>query len=122
MARDGRALGALKEVMPESWKSVLAAFAAAYGTGLLALIALPFMVSANMRALGIDEAAAGILSSLEFIGVFITAVVFAPRMARVDRRKLAFCASLPGSVPGWHLPQGTPPSPTQGNRKGSLHG
>lgn len=89
MAREDRAPGALAEIMPESWKSVLAAFAAAYGTGLLALIALPFMVAANMRTLQIDEAAAGILSSLEFLGVFITSVVFAPRMARVDRRRLA---------------------------------
>lgn len=94
MTREDKAPGALAGIMPESWKSVLAAFSAAYGTGLLALIALPFMVSANMRTLQIDEAAAGVLSSLEFIGVFITAVVFAPRMARVDRRRIALTGAV----------------------------
>ena len=75
------ASGGLRDLMPNNWGTLLAAFAAAYGTGLLALIALPFMVGANMASLGLDEAQAGLLSTLEFAGVFVTSVLLAPRVA-----------------------------------------
>lgn len=80
----------LSKLLPEDWGALLSAFAAAYGVGLLALIALPFTVGANMSTLGVDEAQAGLLSTVEFVGVFLTSVMLAPRVAKINRRKVAF--------------------------------
>lgn len=85
--------GGLRDLMPNNWGTLLAAFAAAYGTGLLALIALPFMVGANMASLGLDEAQAGLLSTLEFAGVFVTSVLLAPRVAVINRRTVAMAGA-----------------------------
>lgn len=93
MTTTPNAPGGLAGMLPSNWGALLAAFAAAYGTGLLALIALPFMVGANMNDLGLDEAQAGLLSTLEFAGVFVTSVLLAPRMADIDRRKVALAGA-----------------------------
>ncbi len=79
----------LSRLLPENWGALLSAFAAAYGVGLLALIALPFTVGANMSTLGVDEAQAGLLSTVEFVGVFLTSVLLAPRVATINRRTVA---------------------------------
>lgn len=89
MTTQSPASGGLASLMPTNWGALLAAFAAAYGTGLLALIALPFMVGANMQTLGLDESQAGLLSTIEFAGVFVTSVLLAPKVAVIDRRKVA---------------------------------
>lgn len=88
------ASGGLAAIMPTNWGALLAAFAAAYGTGLLALIALPLMVGANMQTLGLDESQAGLLSTIEFAGVFVTSVLLAPKVAVIDRRMVAIAGAV----------------------------
>ncbi|MAQ45972.1 MAG: MFS transporter [Confluentimicrobium sp.] len=83
----------LQNLLPNDWGALSSAFAAAYGVGLLSLIALPFTVGANMSSLGLDEAQAGLLSTLEFIGVFVTSVLLAPRVAKINRRTVAFAGA-----------------------------
>jgi predicted MFS family arabinose efflux permease len=75
-------------------KMLLAAFSAANGVGLLSLIALPFAVGANMETLGINESQAGLLGTLEFVGVVATSMFLAPRVGRIDRRRVALGASV----------------------------
>lgn len=87
------ARGGPAALLSTNWGVLLAAFASAYGTGLLALIALPFMVGANMQFLGIDESQAGLLSTIEFAGVFVTSVLLAPKVAVIDRRKVAIAGA-----------------------------
>lgn len=89
----------MQTVRPEIAKAgyvrmLLAAFSAANGVGLLSLIALPFAVGANMETLGINESQAGLLGTLEFLGVVATSIFMAPKVGRIDRRRVAIGASL----------------------------
>lgn len=79
----------LRHFMPESWSLVFSAFAAAYGVGLLALLALPFLISAVMSDLGLDEAQAGFLLSAEFIFTMLASLFIAPIMGRAPRKTIA---------------------------------
>lgn len=79
----------LRDFMPESWGLVFSAFAAAYGVGLLALLALPFLISAVMNDLGLDEAQAGFLMSAEFIFTMLASLIVAPIMGSAPRRTIA---------------------------------
>lgn len=84
----------LRSLMPESWGLVLSAFASAYGVGLLALLALPFLISAVMNDLQLDEAQAGFLMSAEFIFTMVSSLFIAPVMGRAPRRTLALAGAL----------------------------
>lgn len=75
--------------MPESWSLVFSAFAAAYGVGLLPLLALPFLISAFISDLGLNEAQAGYLMSAEFLFMMLSSLIVAPFMGRAPRRALA---------------------------------
>nr|MBO2511750.1 MFS transporter [Gammaproteobacteria bacterium] len=79
----------LREFMPQSWGLVFSAFAAAYGVGLLALLALPFLISAVMNDLGLDEAQAGFLMSAEFVFTMLASLIVAPLMGTAPRRTIA---------------------------------
>ncbi len=74
---------------PSYMMILLAAFASAYGVGLLSLIALPFVVGANTASLGLDETRAGFLGTLEFAGVVVASLLVAPRIGHIDRRRIA---------------------------------
>ena len=80
---------AIRKHLPESWSLVLSAFAAAYGIGLLALLALPYMISAVISDLGLDEAQAGYLLSAEFMCMMLASLLVAPLMGRVPRKTVA---------------------------------
>lgn len=69
---------------------LLAAFGAAYGIGLLALLALPFLIGTAMSTLSLNEAQAGLLGTVEFVGVMAASLAVAPSMGRFDRRKIAY--------------------------------
>lgn len=84
----------LRSLMPENWGLVLSAFASAYGVGLLALLALPFLISAVMHDLKLDEAQAGFLMSAEFIFTMISSLFVAPVMGRAPRRTMAIVGAL----------------------------
>lgn len=84
----------LRQFLPDNWGLVLSAFAAAYGVGLLALLALPFLISAIMSDLGLDAAQAGFLMSAEFIFTMLASLVVAPAMGRAPRRTLALGGAL----------------------------
>lgn len=79
----------LRESKPESWSLVFAAFASAYGIGLLPLLALPFLISAIISDLGLNEAQAGYLMSAEFLLMMVASLIVAPLMGRAPRRTLA---------------------------------
>lgn len=79
----------LRDSMPESWSMVFAAFAAAYGVGLLPLLALPFLISAIISDMGLNEAQAGYLMSAEFLLMMVASLIVAPLMGRAPRRTLA---------------------------------
>jgi len=84
----------LDHVLPDDWGLLLAAFAAAYGIGLLTLLALPFLVGAAMTSLGLDPERAGLLGTVEFVGIMLASLAAAPWMGRVDRRKAAYLGGV----------------------------
>lgn len=95
--RDGGLIDGAGSAFASPWiygKTLLAAFAAANGIGLLSLIALPFVIGANINSLMLDEAQAGLLGTLEFVGVVVASLALAPRIGRVDRRKVAILGAL----------------------------
>ena len=84
----------LRNSMPESWSLVFSAFAAAYGVGLIALLALPFLISAIISDLGLNEAQAGYLMSAEFLFMMLASLAVAPFMGRAPRRTLALSGAF----------------------------
>lgn len=80
--------------LPESWSLVLSAFAAAYGIGLLALLALPYMISAVITDLGLNEAQAGYLLSAEFMCMMIASLLVAPLMGKAPRKTVALIGTV----------------------------
>ena len=98
----------LRQFLPDNWGLVFSAFAAAYGVGLLPLLALPFLISAIMNDLKLDAAQAGFLMSAEFVFTMLASLVVAPAMGRAPRRTLALGGAV--LVIGRAAP--TPPNPT----------
>lgn len=84
----------LRNSMPESWSLVFSAFAAAYGVGLIALLALPFLISAIISDLGLNEAQAGYLMSAEFLFMMLASLAVAPFMGWAPRRTLALSGAF----------------------------
>ncbi|MDI5922866.1 MFS transporter [Halomonas sp. LR5S13] len=84
----------LRDTRPESWSLVFSAFSAAYGVGLLPLLALPFLISAIIADLGLNEAQAGYLMSAEFLLTMVASLIVAPLMGRAPRRTLALVGAL----------------------------
>ncbi|KAF4559681.1 MFS transporter [Pseudomonas sp. CES] len=81
-------------LIPESWGLVVSSFAAAYGVGLLALLALPYLISAIMNDLGLDAAQAGMLMSAEFVVTMVASLGVASVVGRAPRRTLALIGAL----------------------------
>lgn len=79
----------LRQCLPDNWGLVFSAFAAAYGVGILNLLALPYLISAIMNDLKLDAAQAGFLMSAEFVFTMLASLVVAPAMGRAPRRTLA---------------------------------
>ena len=84
----------IRNVLPESWSLVFSAAGSAYGVGLLGLWALPFLISAIIHDLNLNEAQAGILMSAEFIFTMLASLLVAPLMGRAPRRTLAIAGTL----------------------------
>ncbi len=80
----------LAKAMPDDWGLLLAAFGAAYGIGLLTLLALPFLIGAAMSSLSIDAAEAGLLGTVEFVGVMLASMAVSPFMGTINRRSTAY--------------------------------
>lgn len=84
----------IRNFLPESWALVFSAAGSAYGVGLLGLWALPFLISAIINDLKLDEAEAGLLMSAEFGFTMIASLLIAPFMGRAPRRTLALIGIL----------------------------
>ena len=84
----------IRNVLPESWSLVFSAAGSAYGVGLLGLWALPFLISAIIHDLNLNEAHAGILMSAEFIFTMLASLLVAPFMGRAPRRTLAIAGTV----------------------------
>ena len=84
----------IRNILPESWSLVFSAAAAAYGVGLLGLWALPFLISAIIHDLALDEAQAGLLMSAEFGFTMLASLLVAPFMGRAPRRTLALVGTV----------------------------
>lgn len=84
----------IRNALPESWSLVFSAAASAYGVGLLGLWALPFLISAIINDLKLNEAQAGLLMSAEFIFTMLASLLVAPFMGRAPRRSLALAGTL----------------------------
>lgn len=84
----------IQNVLPESWALVFSAAASAYGVGLLGLWALPFLISAIIHDLSLNEAHAGILMSAEFVFTMLASLLVAPFMGRAPRRTLAIAGTV----------------------------
>ncbi|RWU25734.1 MFS transporter [Pseudomonas alkylphenolica] len=84
----------IRNFLPESWSLVFSAAASAYGVGLLGLWALPFLISAIINDLKLNEAQAGILMSAEFVFTMLASLLVAPYMGRAPRRTLAIVGTL----------------------------
>ncbi len=84
----------IKSCLPESWSLVFSAAGSAYGVGLLGLWALPFLISAIIHDLQLNEAQAGLLMSAEFGFTMLASLLVAPFMGRAPRRTLAIAGTL----------------------------
>lgn len=84
----------IRNFLPESWSLVFSAAASAYGVGLLGLWALPFLISAIIHDLQLNEAEAGLLMSAEFGFTMLASLLVAPFMGRAPRRTLAIAGTL----------------------------
>lgn len=84
----------IRNALPESWSLVFSAAASAYGVGLLGLWALPFLISAIINDLKLNEAQAGLLMSAEFVFTMLASLLVAPFMGRAPRRTLALGGTL----------------------------
>ena len=80
--------------MPDDWRLLISAFSAANGIGWLSLLGLPFLIGSAMTSLNLNEAQAGLLVTLEFVGIMLASLATAPFMGRADRRQLAVIAAL----------------------------
>lgn len=78
---------------PGTHRLTLATFAAIWGIGFLPQVVSPHVVGTLVRHLGLDERLAG-LQSVEFGSVAVTALLLAPWMARLPRRRLAVAGAL----------------------------
>ncbi|MHC6225120.1 MFS transporter [Pseudomonas sp. X10] len=84
----------IRNFLPESWSLVFSAAGSAYGVGLLGLWALPFLISAIIHDLNLNEAQAGLLMSAEFGFTMLASLLIAPFMGRAPRRTLALAGTL----------------------------
>ncbi len=84
----------IRNYLPESWSLVFSAAGSAYGVGLLGLWALPFLISAIIHDLQLNEAQAGLLMSAEFGFTMLASLLVAPFMGRAPRRTLALGGTL----------------------------
>ncbi|UTW08954.1 MFS transporter [Pseudomonas benzenivorans] len=84
----------IRNALPESWSLVFSAAGSAYGVGLLGLWALPFLISAIINDLDLNEAQAGLLMSAEFGFTMLASLLVAPFMGRAPRRTLALGGTL----------------------------
>ncbi|MCO7514063.1 MFS transporter [Pseudomonas guariconensis] len=84
----------IRNVLPERWSLVFSAAGSAYGVGLLGLWALPFLISAIINDLQLNEAQAGLLMSAEFGFTMLASLLVAPFMGRAPRRTLALLGTL----------------------------
>lgn len=69
---------------------VVSSFAAAYGVGLIALLAMPYLISAVMIDLQLSASDAGLLMSAEFFATMIASLMVAAVVGRIRRRRMAF--------------------------------
>ena len=84
----------IRNALPESWSLVFSAAGSAYGVGLLGLWALPFLISAIINDVKLNEAQAGLLMSAEFGFTMLASLLVAPFMGRAPRRTLALGGTL----------------------------
>ncbi|MEB6590065.1 MULTISPECIES: MFS transporter [Pseudomonas] len=84
----------IRNCLPESWSLVFSAAGSAYGVGLLGLWALPFLISAIINDLQLNEAQAGLLMSAEFGFTMLASLLVAPFMGHAPRRTLALVGTL----------------------------
>lgn len=84
----------IRNALPESWSLVFSAAGSAYGVGLLGLWALPFLISAIINDLQLNEAQAGLLMSAEFVFTMLASLLVSPFMGRAPRRTLALGGTL----------------------------
>jgi predicted MFS family arabinose efflux permease len=77
----------------DSWRLLLAVVAA-FGVAYEGVNALPLLLGSLVDGLGLDEAGAGALGSLELGGLAASSLLLAPRVDRMSRRRLAFCGAL----------------------------
>ena len=84
----------IRNFLPESWGLVFSAAGSAYGVGLLGLWALPFLISAIINDLKLNEVEAGLLMSAEFGFTMLASLMIAPFMGRAPRRTLALLGTL----------------------------
>lgn len=80
--------------LPDDWRLLISAFAAAYGIGWLSLLGLPFLIGSAMVSLHLDAAQAGLLVTVEFIGIMLASLAAAPFMGRTDRRLLSLIGAF----------------------------
>jgi predicted MFS family arabinose efflux permease len=86
----------IKDVSLESAERniLLSSFAAISGVGLLSYAALPLLIGSSMANLNLDEEGVGILYSLEFIAAALSSILIAPKIGRINRRKIAYIGAF----------------------------
>lgn len=84
----------VKQMYPESWRTLFAAFAASYGIGTLTILALPFMLAATMEGLHLSSVQAGVLATVEFVAITAASLGISPFINVLPRK----CVALTGTA------------------------
>jgi len=82
------------DIRPDNWGLLLSAFSSAYAIGLLSMLVLPFMIGATMNGLKLDESRAGLLGTVEFLGVMASSLAISPFMGKIPRREVALLGAF----------------------------
>ena len=80
--------------VPEDLGMLLAASAAAYGVGFLSMLVLPFLIGATVDEMGLSNVQAGLLGTVEFLAIMVSAFIAAASIDKLPRRTLAISGTL----------------------------
>ena len=79
----------IKEVLPEQWGLLYAAFAFSQGIGLLSYWALPLVAGSLVTGLGLSATEVGMIGTIEGSGLFISSLLLANFVDRGYRKRVA---------------------------------
>lgn len=99
----------LRTILPQEPGLLLATFAASQGIGMMAYWALPILISALADHYELNAAQAGLVGTIEFLGILFGSLVLSPLVSHIPRQVFAFlgAAVVAGAnlLTAWLMPE-----------------